>query len=412
MSRLLSLAFVCVLLVGLAVSPGSVAAAADRSGPINESGDLPTQDRFTSTTFNIEVYENGSARWTFNYYTASLNDSESDQFRTFANRFESEETDLWRNFRASARTLAASGANATERNMTVSGFRRSASLNSATIDTRGRVQMSFLWTRFARVEGTDVVVGDVFEGELYIAANQWLVFETGPNLRFDPAEIDPMPDTNSSTSIADSDTITWKGERRFSDNRPRVVFSVSQSGEQPTATEGTTETAMATGMPTTSATKQAGSDGPLQLLLVGLFVLAVGIGAVVAWRSGLLDRMTAGDDGETTGDGATETNASAGPSTAAAAGESEAANDEPGVAEEELLSDEDRVVRMLETNGGRMKQANIVDETGWSKSKVSMLLSEMEDEEVISKLRVGRENIVSLSGHEPDAAGSPFDDED
>jgi hypothetical protein len=40
-----------------------------------------------------------------------------------------------------------------------------------------------------------------------------------------------------------------------------------------------------------------------------------------------------------------------------------------------------------------------------------MLLSDMEDDEHISKLRVGRENIISLKGHEPDAAGSPFDDE-
>ena len=58
-----------------------------------------------------------------------------------------------------------------------------------------------------------------------------------------------------------------------------------------------------------------------------------------------------------------------------------------------------------------MKQAKIVDETGWSKSKVSMLLSEMEDDGDISKLRMGRENIISLSGSEPEAAGSPFEDE-
>ena len=41
-----------------------------------------------------------------------------------------------------------------------------------------------------------------------------------------------------------------------------------------------------------------------------------------------------------------------------------------------------------------------------------MLLSDMEEEDRISKLRVGRENIVSLAGQEPDAAGSPFNDEE
>jgi uncharacterized membrane protein len=78
--------------------------------------------------------------------------------------------------------------------------------------------------------------------------------------------------------------------------------------------------------------------------------------------------------------------------------------------EREQLSDEDRVIRLLEENGGRMKQVNIVENTEWSKSKVSMLLSDMEEEGKISKLRVGRENIISLAGEEPDAAGSPFEE--
>jgi uncharacterized membrane protein len=85
--------------------------------------------------------------------------------------------------------------------------------------------------------------------------------------------------------------------------------------------------------------------------------------------------------------------------------------DEPAVPDEELLTDSDRVRKLLEENGGRMKQVDIVDSTDWSKSKVSMLLSDMEDDGDISKLRVGRENIISLAGQEPDAAGSPFDDE-
>jgi len=75
------------------------------------------------------------------------------------------------------------------------------------------------------------------------------------------------------------------------------------------------------------------------------------------------------------------------------------------------LDDEDRVIKLLEDNGGRMKQVDIVETTEWSKSKVSMLLSDMEEAGDISKLRVGRENIISLAGEEPDAAGSPFDEE-
>ncbi len=45
-----------------------------------------------------------------------------------------------------------------------------------------------------------------------------------------------------------------------------------------------------------------------------------------------------------------------------------------------------------------MKQASIVKETGWSNAKVSQLLSSMEDDERIDKLRIGRENLISLPG--------------
>ncbi|MEF8937751.1 MAG: hypothetical protein V5A32_07330, partial [Halovenus sp.] len=64
--------------------------------------------------------------------------------------------------------------------------------------------------------------------------------------------------------------------------------------------------------------------------------------------------------------------------------------------DEELLSDEERVERLLSKNGGRMKQANIVKETDWSNAKVSQLLSSMEEEDRIDKLRIGRENLISF----------------
>lgn len=81
------------------------------------------------------------------------------------------------------------------------------------------------------------------------------------------------------------------------------------------------------------------------------------------------------------------------------------------ITEEDLLSDDDRVLLLLQDNEGRMKQANIVHETGWSKSKVSVVLSEMDDEDLISKLPIGRENIICITGDEPEAARSPFEDE-
>lgn len=60
------------------------------------------------------------------------------------------------------------------------------------------------------------------------------------------------------------------------------------------------------------------------------------------------------------------------------------------------LTDEERVVQLLASHGGRMKQSRIVDETDWSKAKVSRLLSAMAERDEITKLTIGRENIIFL----------------
>lgn len=60
------------------------------------------------------------------------------------------------------------------------------------------------------------------------------------------------------------------------------------------------------------------------------------------------------------------------------------------------LTDRERIVQLLISNGGRMKQSRIVDGTDWSKAKVSRLLSTMEEGDDITKLTVGRENIIFL----------------
>ena len=137
----------------------------------------------------------------------------------------------------------------------------------------------------------------------------------------------------------------------------------------------------------------------LSLVLIAVVVLGVVLG--IAWYTGVLPRSHDGDTAaeESTPVGGPEPDTDT------------RAPDTAGETQQELLSDEDHVLQLLEEHGGRMKQVYIVEQTDWSKSKVSMLLSDMEEDGEISKLRVGRENIISLAGEEPEAAGSPFDEE-
>jgi len=78
-------------------------------------------------------------------------------------------------------------------------------------------------------------------------------------------------------------------------------------------------------------------------------------------------------------------------------------DDSPGPSQtlEPPIRDEQRVTQLLSTHDGRLKQSQIVEATDWSKSKVSRLLSSMEDDGEITRIRLGRENLVCLRGHEP-----------
>jgi hypothetical protein len=66
-----------------------------------------------------------------------------------------------------------------------------------------------------------------------------------------------------------------------------------------------------------------------------------------------------------------------------------------------VISDEERIHRYLRPHGGRMRQSELVECTEWSKAKVSRLLSELEDEGIIRKVRLGRENLVCLESRDP-----------
>jgi hypothetical protein len=402
--RVTVLAVVAALLLCSLVAPaaGAPAPASSTAADGDDSfGTIETQEFDADRTlFEIRVYENGSATWTFRYDQRLETDEDVQNFEAFAEEFNAQETELYTNFQRRAVALTDSGNNDTDREMSVraGSFERSAEVRDrgvAGTEEFGVVEMSFVWSGFARLEGEQVVVGDIFVGGLYIADDQRIRFARGSGLAIE--EVDPTPDSISGGTLADSETVTWAGEREFADRRPRAVFT-----DPSAVTAGTTAA-------TETATPAATDSG--WLLPLGAFVVVVlaGLGAGVAYRSGALPT-----DGAAATEPAGPEAASEQPPPTAGAGadaDVETETQPPAVPDEELISDEERVVNLLENNGGRMKQVDIVDETEWSKSKVSMLLSDMEDEETISKLRVGRENIISLAGEEPDAAGSPFDDE-
>lgn len=401
MNRALGIALLIsvALLAGAAVhdpvSEGPGRSAVNADTPQAEQTDAIGTQQFDYTEFRIEVLANGSARWTFHFERRLSNDSEERQFRAFAEDFEENETQLFTDFRRQARALASEGENATGRSMEATAFSRRAVINEELgTGTTGVVEMSFTWTGFAEHDGDQIIVGDVFEDGLYIGPEQALVVQTADDLTFESATPDGEP---SAGSLSESDSVTWRGEHRFTDNRPRVVLAPPNAAET-TSESGATNDGGAQGDDQSSGGADGTGMSSSLTLVAALAVLLVSTVALVALRRS--DSLFGGDASEAEG-----------PGDAGTAAAQEAGAADPAVEDEELLSDEDRVVKLLTENNGRLKQVKIVEETGWSKSKVSMLLSDMEEEGTISKLRVGRENIISLDGDEPEAAGSPFDDE-
>lgn len=62
------------------------------------------------------------------------------------------------------------------------------------------------------------------------------------------------------------------------------------------------------------------------------------------------------------------------------------------------------VREVLREHGGRAYQGTVGEETGLSTSGTSRLLSQMEEEGLITRISIGREKVVCLPDHEPEIA--------
>jgi len=402
MNRPVSVGFVVLVVLTLVAGVSAPITVAD-TGPITspaaetqpaamatppDGGQFAVQETqdFDKTTFDITVHENGSATWTHRYelvFATEDNETAAEEnFKAFAEEFEANETDLYNRFIDEANLMVESGQQETDREMEATDFRRSAQVEEKFTTTTGVVEMSFTWEGFASVEADRIVVGDVFKDVYLQTEDQAIVIEAGGDLTFQ--SIEPADGQYAGGSLEDAESVQWRGQRGFIEGRPRAVF------DRP----GNTDTGLIATMD---------GIGPGLYFVGALFGIGLAVAAVIWYR-----RYGPGAGDPTAGEAPAESTQPAPATPDTAAGDSFEETD--SIADEELLTDEDRVVKLIRENGGRMKQVNIVEETGWSKSKVSMLLSDMEDEGTISKLRVGRENIISLEGFEPEATKSPFEE--
>lgn len=243
-------------------------------------------------------------------------------------------------------------------------------------DNTGVLTFEFVWTNFAIEDNDRLILGDAFETPSgtwlsQLDENTWLTISAPEGYAVDSSPPD--------RGVVNGD-ITWRGPTQFEPGYISVTYvpvdvTPPLPPENGVAIGGTNHAVIV-------------DDDSSLLPLVGLGIIGVLIALVLA---------VGGHRHLTASSTTTE------PEQTAANGQANggAETDKVNV---ELLSDEERVEQLLDDHGGRMKQAAIVEATGWSNAKVSQLLSSMAEENRIDKLRLGRENVISLA--------SPVEEED
>ncbi|WP_255194065.1 helix-turn-helix transcriptional regulator [Natronobeatus ordinarius] len=73
---------------------------------------------------------------------------------------------------------------------------------------------------------------------------------------------------------------------------------------------------------------------------------------------------------------------------------------EYGVDEREL-PDEDKILRLLVKRGGRVDETTVLEKTGWSHDHLQRVVDEMEADDQISAITVGRKRVICRRGFEP-----------
>ncbi|PSP79090.1 hypothetical protein BRC81_06380 [Halobacteriales archaeon QS_1_68_20] len=377
-----ALAMVVTLVGAAAVGAGAYDAPTDGEASVRASEE-PAVGEYDQV-IDVRLEENGDARWTVTVYEPLETDRERETFREMGERWEAEVADIDFDvdmFREYAELASA----ATGRQMAIpaESVVRNASIQGDT----GVLELTFTWTSFARKDGDRLVVDDAFRSP----TGTWLPrLEDGQLLIVRPPEGFVISDSPPGPGV-DNQTVQWEGPTTFSPtyflDDPLVYRADSSPPPTPTPTV------------TPTPAGPNGSDLP-EGLFVGILAAALVGGAMAVYRSrgGDVSGSLGTDEGaaepEESGD---DPDDGSQPRSAPDPDGDDPDGEDPfaGV-DEELLSDDERVLRLLAANGGRMKQAAIVDETDWSNAKVSQLLSSMEEDGEIDKLRIGRENLISL----------------
>jgi len=376
---------VCVLVAPTTTVVAQSATVDDRRGPVaagvDAGTDPTTQVETDQIRLVVTVRPDGDAAWQVEYRTNLDDRNTTEAFESLAEDIEATPGEYTTRFADRIRTTVRSAENATGREMSVQDVTVSARTDS--LNGQGVITYTYEWTNFATVDGDRVVVGDSVEGFFLNDRTSLTVqWPEGYGL----VEVDPDPADRSGRSL------TWRGtETEFGPDQPRVVV---REGVTTATTTGDGSSGDGTDGTDGTAEPDTGGDG-IPIVLVGVVLAVVVVVATVLARGRIGGATATADDGpgDDGGTAATE---------AVDDGDGGERTDEtPTPVDEELLSNEERVLGLLERRGGRIKQQEIVEALDWTEAKTSQVVSGMREEGTIEGFRLGRENVLTLPEEDP-----------
>jgi hypothetical protein len=342
-----------------------------------------------------DVRADGDARWTVEYRVRLNDENTTAAFESLRENIEANESAYTSTFADRMRATARAAENTTGREMRVENVSVSATRQQLPQEY-GVVTYQFDWRGFAVADGETLRAGDALAG-LFLDRQTTLVL-SWPDA-YATTAVQPSPDERRENAAV------WVGPTDFGDGEPAVSLSTAA-----------TETGGVGGSGGDGVDDGAGRDGTggsgssLLPLVGGALLLAVATGAVVLWRQSQRDERAVGvPDAEAPRAGDDVSDAAA---TTTAAADTDGAEDtdteetdvataddeSPDPWEDELLSNEERVLALLEHNDGRMKQQAVAAELDWSDAKTSQVIGKLRDAEEVETFRLGRENVVALPG--------------
>lgn len=352
-----------MLVVTCCLAVGVLAGASVGVGGVG-TGDVVFQEEAIDpddVLITVEIDADGDAVWSIEYRTRLATDDNETAFEAFRADLEANPEAYTDRFRGRMETTVAESASATGREMTVSNVSVTAERREIPQEY-GVVVYRFRWNGFADVEDGRITAGDAIDG-LFLDEQSSLILSWPESHELAEASPDPTERRDGA--------VVWVGPTDFTAGEPRIA-----------AERGSVVDAVPSWLP----------------LLVGAFLL-VGVLAAYVRR----DREATS---EADGSAATPERTESAAATAADAepGDTEDANDEETEDEasppidEELLSNEEQVLRLIEREGGRMKQKRVAEELDWTDAKTSQVTTGLRDEGELDGFRLGRENVLSLPG--------------